>query len=214
MSDKTNAFFNDEEIDALQELMNIGFGQAAAELAEIIDISVQLSFPKLNTVRIDELPAFISEDIHNISKCNIIEQTFRGNVGGVAFLIFPYGTEKEFVSLFHADEDDELEHELFIDVEREVLSEVGNILIGACVSKIFDLLKTPVNYTPPHTMIGQRFEDKLFKGRFSGDDFAIMLKTDFSLSQKSVEGFLFLVNCQSAVEPLKKAIAELFASYE
>jgi len=210
---ETTVFFNEEEIDALQELMNIAFGQAAAELAEIIDISVVLSFPKLNAVRIDDLPTFIAEDLHDIAKCNIIEQSFRGTVGGVAFLIFPFGTEKEFVSLFHTEEDEQ-EQELFIDVEREVLSEVGNILIGACISKISDLLKTPVNYTPPHTMIGQRFDNKLFKGRFSGDDFAIMLNTSFSLNSKSVEGFLFLVNCQTAVQPLKKALAELFESYE
>lgn len=164
-------------------------------------------------MRISELPFFISGDIHYINKCNIIEQAFKGEAGGVAFLIFPYGTEKDFVSMFHADQNEE-DHELFIDVEREVLSEVGNILIGACVSKIFDLLKTSVTYTPTHTVIGHKFEDKFFRGRFSGDDFAIMLKTSFSLNEKSVEGFLFLVNCQSSVEPLKKALADLFESYE
>lgn len=214
---KNANFFTEDETDALQELMNIAFGQAAAELAEIIDISVKLSFPKLEVVQISALPRFISGDIHGSEQCrikyNIIEQTFRGNTGGVAFLIFPHGSEKEFVSLFHAD-DGEGDHELFIDVEREVLSEVGNILIGACVSKIFDLLKTPVTYLPPHTVIGQQFEDKFFIGRFSGDDFAIMLKTSFSLSEKSVEGFLFLVSCQSSVEPLKQALSDLFESYE
>ena len=54
-----SSYFSEEEIDALQELMNIAFGQAAAELAEIIDISVVLSFPKLETVKIEALPDFI-----------------------------------------------------------------------------------------------------------------------------------------------------------
>jgi len=205
--------FNDEEIDALQELMNIAFGQAAAELAEIIDISVHLSFPKLNTIKISDLPEFIKNDINCLAKCNIVEQTYKGKAGGVAYLIFPYGTEKDFVSLFHEDDDDS-ENDMFIDIEREVLSEVGNILIGACVSKIFDLLKTPVSYSPPHTIIGHMFEEHFVKSRFSGDDFAIMLNTSFSLSEKSVEGFLFLISNQNSLEPLKKALADLFASYE
>lgn len=210
---ENSPFFNDEETDALQELMNIAFGQAAAELAEIIDISVVLSFPKLNTVKVSELPLYISSNLPNVSKCNIVEQAFRGAAGGVAYLIFPAGTEGEFISLFHMD-DTPSASDMFIDIEREVLSEVGNILIGACVSKIFDLLKTSVTYTPPHTMIGTSFNSQFIKGRFSGDDFAIMLKTSFRLSEKSVEGYLFLINSQSSVIPLKNALKELFESYE
>lgn len=206
-------FFTEDEIDGLQELMNIAFGQAAAELAEIIDISVALSFPRLQSISVHELPEFIAENTNNMKKCNIVEQAFRGSAAGVAYLIFAHGTEKEFVSLFHTDETDS-DHDMFIDIEREVLSEVGNILIGACVSKIFDLLKTSVTYTPPHTMIGMTFSEQFVQGRFSGDDFAIMLKTSFTLSEKSVEGFLFLINHQSSVQPLKKALADLFESYE
>jgi len=208
-----SSYFSEEEIDALQELMNIAFGQAAAELAEIIDISVVLSFPKLETVKIEALPDFISNDISHHSLCNIVEQTFTGEAGGVAFLIFPDGSEKDFLTLFHLDKE-ECELELFTDAEREILAEVGNILIGACVSKIFDLLDSPVTYTPPHATIGTEFDKKFLKGRFSGDDFAIMLKTNFLLSENSIEGFLFLVYDQSSVEPIKQAIADLFESYE
>jgi len=209
----TEKFFTEEEIDALQELMNIAFGQAAAELAEIINISVELSFPDLKAVKVSELPEFIKNNIDNFTKCNIVEQSFRGAAAGVAYLFFPAGSEKEFVSLFHHD-GDSADYDLLIDIEREVLSEVGNILIGACVSKIFDLLKTPVTYTPPHTVLGQRFEDHFIKGRFADKDFAIMLKTNFSLSERSVSGYLFLINCQSAVKPLKESLAKLFESYE
>lgn len=206
-------FFNEEEVDALQEIMNIAFGQAAAELAEIIDISVELSFPKLETIKVSELPAFIAKNTNNLTTFNIVEQYFKGAAGGHAYLIFPYGTEKEFISLFHMDNENGHE-ELIIDVEREVLSEVGNILIGACVSKIFDLLKTSVTYTPPRTMINYNFEEKILTSKFDEDDFAIMLETSFTLSEKKVEGFLFLVNSKKSVDPLKKALQELFESYE
>ncbi|ADD68753.1 CheC, inhibitor of MCP methylation [Denitrovibrio acetiphilus DSM 12809] len=212
MSDTTQ-FFTEDEIDALQELMNIAFGQAAAELAEIIDISVKLSFPKLETVKVCDLPCKIADDTNNMSRFNIIEQVFRGKAGGIAYLLFPAGSEKDFISMFHMDGEENV-NDIVMDVEREVLSEVGNILIGACVSKIFDLLQTSVVYAPPVTMIGHSFEEQFFKGRFSDNDFAIMLKTNFCLSEKKIEGFLFLVNSHSSVEPLKQALANLFESYE
>jgi chemotaxis protein CheC len=211
-SSKSN-FFNEEEIDALQELMNIAFGQAAAELAEVIDISVELSFPKLNVVKVSELSDMILKNIGVNSRLNSVEQAYKGDASGLALLIFPFGTEKEFVSLFYADEE-EAETDIFADVEREVLAEVGNILIGACVSKIFDLLDTPVTYTPPHTAIGKELITDHLVGCFSKKDYAIMLNTKFSLSEKTIEGCLFLINCNKSIEPLKEALAKLFESYE
>lgn len=205
-------FFTFNEKDALQELMNIAFGQAAAELAEVIDVSVELSFPKLETVSVSELPFTISENTNKLTRFNIIEQAYKGPSNGVAYLIFPYGTEREFISLFHVEEDEI--GGMFIDIQRDVLSEVGNILIGACVSKIFDLLKTPVVYMPPHTSIGMQFQESVFKGRFTSNDFAIMLETSFCLSEKCVQGYLFLVNSEDSVGPLKKALADFMESYE
>jgi len=211
MPDKTN-FFEEDEIDALQEIMNIAFGQAAAELAEVIDISVDLSFPKMGMVSVDKLPEYINENIQSLEKCNMVEQSYKGSARGVAYLIFPHGTEKDFISLFHMEEVGT--NELFVDVEREVISEVGNILIGACVSKIFDLLKSTVIYAPPHTIIGSTFQRQFICERFKEGDYAIMLNTTFSLSEKTIEGYLFLINCQTSITPLKKALQELFESYE
>jgi chemotaxis protein CheC len=93
--------FTELEIDALQEVMNISFGNAAADLAEVIDIFIKLNVPHINVIKVPELADYINSEIKDFEICSIVEQNYHGNISGVAFLIFPYGIEIEFISYFH-----------------------------------------------------------------------------------------------------------------
>ena len=92
--------FTEMEIDTLEELMNIAFGGAAAELAETIDIFVELSTPKMKPIEVCNLTDYISGQIKDFGECSIVEQFYRGDIDGAAFLIFPFGVERDFLSLF------------------------------------------------------------------------------------------------------------------
>lgn len=48
-----------DEVEILQEIMNIAFGQAAADLAEVIDIYVELSVPYIKILHATELPMLL-----------------------------------------------------------------------------------------------------------------------------------------------------------
>ena len=56
--------FSDEERDILQEVMNIAFGKASAELAEVIDIYVVLSVPNIKPLKTAEVPQYIEEEYY------------------------------------------------------------------------------------------------------------------------------------------------------
>jgi len=109
--------------------MNISFGSAAADLAEIIDIFINLNVPDIQTIEITKLPAYIKEQIKDFDNCSIVEQKYHGDFGGVAFLIFPYGIEKELLSYFQQSENVTYESDEMILLEKEVLMEIGNILL-------------------------------------------------------------------------------------
>jgi chemotaxis protein CheC len=204
--------FDELEIDALQELMNIAFGQAASELSEVIDIKVHLSFPKLNIVNIEDLPDFINGNSCNYKSYGIVEQPYKGKISGVSFLLFPKGTEKDFLHIFHGDAFDN-NLDILSETEKEVLSEVGNILISACVSKLFDILDSSVTYMPPVTALDKAFSKEFIKGKFEDNDFSISLETSFSLGDKNIKGFLFLINHESSAAPIKEALSKIFKEY-
>lgn len=198
------------ELDSLQEIMNMAFGQAAADLAEVVDVFVQLNAPRVQLLTINELQQHLISTIPSYETSRVVEQHYRGEGEGVALLIFPHGAEHQLVSLFQPEHDELLESDTILELEREVLMEVGNILIGACIGRLFDLLKRGVTYLPPHSTNGHAFTGLVESGGFAEDDFAIMIQTCFNFEDREVSGHLFLVNRQSSLHALRSALNEFW----
>lgn len=209
-NEKNDEILSELEIGILQEIMNIGFGRAAAELAEVIDIFITLQAPNIQIIKADKLAGYISTEIRGFTSCSIVEQPYLGKVKGLAFLIFPHGAEKEFLSYFQDKDIDSMQSDILIDLEKEVLMEVGNILIGACMGKIFEVLSGLVTFQPPRVIIGETFYDAYLKGEFSKEDHAIIMKTGFSFEDRDVQGYLFLVNRAESGPELKRALEEFW----
>ncbi len=206
--------FSEMELDTLQEIMNMAFGTAAAELAEVVDVFIRLRTPEIKIIPINELPAFLARDIPNFQKTSVVEQQYRGQGDGMALLLFPPGAEKLLISFFQPEDSEILASDIRLELEQEVLLEIGNVLIGATVGRLFELLDRRINYMPPRTTGGYAFEDLLRRGAFTKDDFAITLRAEFSFEDRQVEGQLYLLNRQSAAEGLKRALGEFWSTYQ
>ncbi len=208
----------DEEVEILQEIMNIAFGQAAADLAEVIDIHVILSVPYIKILQATELPKYIKDELNDISNISIIEQKFLGRFKGSALMIFPSGAGKELIVLFGLEEDMTLESDPIETIEtlgRETLMEVGNILIGACIGKLAELLKDSVTYSPPRIIIENHpHHDTIPENQLCPSDSAIVLKTVFRFDEGDVNGFLFLVTSHESIQWLKEALQNFVGQYE
>lgn len=96
---------SDEEKEILQEIMNIAFGKAAADLAEVISIFVRLSVPEIAMVQVIDLPAYLRSEVSCCEPISIIEQNFWGEFKGSAFLVFRSGAGKELISLLDSGGD-------------------------------------------------------------------------------------------------------------
>lgn len=195
------------ELDALQETMNISFGSAAADLADIMDIFIKLTVPNILSVKIKDLPDYINGEIADFSTCNIVQQKYFGDFEGMAFLIFPYGNERDLISYFQHN-DDILKSDQLIDLEKEVLLEISNILIGACIGRIFEMLNSRISYQPPQIITGSDFDNKYVSSELNSMDLAITMKTCFSFDDRDSKGYLVLINSQDSIPHLKKALSQ------
>ena len=205
---------SEEEVEILQEIMNISFGQSAADLADVIDTAVVLSVPYIDIMDVPELPDYIRNHVKDYKNINIVEQKFWGKFRGDALLIFSSGAGKELISLLQADNKNVFESDPFDILERETLMEVGNILIGACVGKLSELLKDVVTYTPPMVIVEKDYREAISNGHYDEDKTAIILKTDFRFDKGDVSGFLFLVTSNDSVRWLKEALRTFIEQYE
>nr|WP_320115516.1 chemotaxis protein CheC [uncultured Desulfuromonas sp.] len=214
-SENLEDIFAQDEKDILQEVMNIAFGQASAELAEVIDIFVILSVPDIQVLKGNELPDYLCGELQSNGTVNIIEQSFLGKFAGQALLIFPTGAEKDLLTLFNQDQDDiQDNNDVDMDtLEQETLIEVGNILIGACIGKIAELLDDVVTYDPPRLMAKDLCLDDCTQSPVAAESFVISIRTVFRFEQQNVEGYLFLITNQQSIDWLKKALLAFLESF-
>ncbi len=204
--------FSDQEKDILQEIMNIAFGNAAADLSEIIDIYVELTAPKVRLIGAAEIPGHISERMRlGDDGTTLVVQNFWGNFNGMGLLVLPENAGMGLIRVMQdldGDEDRPLANQ-----EREILMEVGNILIGACVGKICELLDTFVTYTPPRIVSEAGRGGRSFLDSLEEDRFAILLETVFRFESVDINGQLLLITSQDAIEWLRKALNAFMEQY-
>jgi len=208
-----NELLSQLERDALQEIMNIAFGQAAADLTDVIDLYVTLTVPQIDVIMYNQIFSFINKEISGDKDISMIKQFFSGRFSGSSVLIFPLGEGKKLLEVFN--ENYEFAEKLYdLDVlEKETLIEISNIIMGACVSKIAELLGDVVNYSPPRYFQKDQINKSLEEAFAEKESFAIFFKTCFHFKEFDASGYLFLVCDFKALEWLKKAIDDYLKMY-
>jgi chemotaxis protein CheC len=190
------------QTDALTELINIGFGRAAASLSKLTGHRVQLEVPQVTMCPVGELSSalapYIDGDIASV------HQVFSGPVGGDALLVLDHrsaGILKELLT-------NEAPLPLSIDASaREVIAEVGNILLNACLGVFGNLLRVQVSFSVPHVTL-EALESVLESVIIDreGLRYALVVHAGFRMKGSSVTGYLIIVLSVASVARLMKAV--------
>jgi chemotaxis protein CheC len=212
-NDNTKEMITTEETDTLQEIMNIAFGRAASDLAEYVDIFVILNPPIIKVLQAFDLPSYLNNEIKDYDKVSVVEQNFWGKFKGNAFLVFPSGTGKRMISLFDS-ENKFFESEPTYELEKETFLEIGNILIGACIGKIAELLGDVTTYSPPRVVVENGFRGVVYDNLSDPDNLAIVLRTVFEFNEKNVSGYMFILTKQESFAWLKTAVHKFLEQYK
>jgi chemotaxis protein CheC len=131
--------------DALKELLNIGFGRAAASLSELTGHRVLLDVPAVSIHPLQDLKSALAAVVRD--EVASVHQIFSGQVAGDALLILNHQAAGILKWLLT----DEPALPLKVDASaREVLAEVGNILLNACLGTFGNLLDVQVSFSIPH----------------------------------------------------------------
>ena len=188
--------------DALKELLNIGFGRAASSLSQLTGHRVLLDVPAVSIHPIAEirsaLGSVIQEDVASV------HQIFSGPVAGDALLILDHagaGVLKQLLT-------DEQPLPLQIDASgREVLTEVGNILLNACLGTFGNLLDVQVSFSIPHLSLDtlQSVLQSLLVNR-EGMRYGLLVHAGFRLRDAEVTGFLIIVLSVASLDRLLRAV--------
>lgn len=175
--------------DALSELINIAFARTGAALSELTGHRVLLSPPEVAVYRTQELRGalakFVPGDVASI------HQVFAGPVAGDALLLLNYAGAVQLTDLLT----DENKTSNYLDESaREVLTEVGNILLNACLGMFGNLLNVHVTFSVPRLHLETL--DELIDSTTTDKTemhYALVVYTAFQVRDSSVKGFLVIV---------------------
>jgi chemotaxis protein CheC len=213
MPQNDNVMITTEETDLMQEIMNIAFGRAAADLAEYVDIFVLLSPPDVILLQASDLPVYINRELKDCDKVSVVEQSFWGKFKGNAYLFFPAGTGRSIISILDNGEE-VFQSDVAHEMEKETFLEIGNILIGACIGKIAELLGDFSTYSPPRVIVEKSSCDIVSSSLIIPGNVAIVLRTVFEFNEKNISGYLFVVTKQESFSWLKTALHKFMDQYQ
>jgi chemotaxis protein CheC len=200
--------FSPLEQDALKEAMNISFGSASAELNNLMDIFVKLNIPGIDIIEDMDLLTYLRKDNKDFDTTSMVLQDCYGDFEGRIILLFPYGAEKELISYFKNPDTPTFQSDELVELEKEVLLEIGSFLMGACVGKFYEFLRSRISYRPPQCLQGRTFRKLLtFSEGGEKESRFISLRTSFSFEDRSVAGQLYLIHREEAADYLKGALS-------
>ena len=134
----------DRQNDALTELINIAFSRTAASLSELTNARIELDVPKVTICPVDELSTRLADFLP--AEIASVHQVFTGTLTGDALLLLNY---EGAVMLTDLLTDGVFHSRRLNESGREVLAEVGNILLNACLGVFGNLLQVRVSFSVP-----------------------------------------------------------------
>jgi chemotaxis protein CheC len=189
------------QTDALTELINIGYARAAAALSELTGHRISLDVPEVAVHVIPEiaksLQQVISGDVVSIN------QIFSGPIGGNALLLL----DREAAMLLNRLLTDRTERPELDGAAREVITEVGNVVLNACLGAFGNLLKVQVTFTVPSLQV-ESVQKVIRSITVAGSEleYALIIHTRFHVRASDVSGYLVII---LGVTSLKTLLLEL-----
>ncbi len=177
-------------IDVLSEIGNIGAGNAATSLANMINKKIDMRVPKVNVLDFKDVPGLLGGEEKPV--CGIIFK-LDGDLDGTIMFILALDSVKRLLDLLMPG----LAQEELDEMAISAIKEVGNILSGSYVSSLSSLTNLRINMSIPSVaidMAGAILSVPAIQFGLVGDKILI-IENDFfeESSDEAVQGFFFLI---------------------
>jgi chemotaxis protein CheC len=194
------------ETDALSELFNIGLHRAAASLSDLTGRRVQVDIPRLWVCTMEELQATLTELISG--ELATVHQIFGGPVSGDAVLVMEY--EKAVVLADLMTNGEAALGGRLDQSAREVISEIGNVVLSSCLAAFGNVLRIAVTFSVPRIHIESL--DGMLRSVVVDEDhgvpYAMVAATLFQLAELEVSGYLVVVIGVNSLSLVTRTLSE------
>lgn len=202
--DNVSSLPSAEQFDAYREITNVAMGQAADLLARVLNRFVIMPIPNVSMIEYSELEMVL----HQVSERDNVSAICQGFVGGglagEALLLFTEASYEDIAELT------QYEDELDKTAEIELLMDLTNILIGACLKGIAEQFDIKLSLAHPKVL---KYYDNGRELVHENNKWKSTLAIDMhiAIEGKNIQGNLLLLFTEDSVSRFDQLISYLAA---
>ncbi|HOV80826.1 MAG TPA: chemotaxis protein CheC [Bacillota bacterium] len=197
------AAISEIHIDALKEISNIGLGNAATALAELLNKKVDMAVPKATFLEVEQIFPLLG-GLEEVVAC--VSLSVEGDVPGAVMFVFTEQSTYKLVDMlmgYKTGTTAELD-----DMGESAVMEIGNVLTGSFINAIGGMTGLRMNTSVPmfaFDMLGAVLSSFLVaSGHW--EDRLLLIETLFFQEQDEIKGHFFLLPETGGLERLFEAL--------
>ncbi|MBP7692593.1 MAG: chemotaxis protein CheC [Anaerolineales bacterium] len=196
---------NVSQLDAVTEVVNIGFSRAAAALSSLVGQRIVLAAPRVEFYTLDEFLARLPITI--LGEATTVHQIFQGALSGNALLLLDNASASVLVDLISGGPGELRPLSLS---DQEALIELGNIVLNAYLGSFGNLLKVHISFTVP--VLHSSAVRDIFRSltiEHNTLKYIMVISTEFRLTGGTVGGYVMLMMGLESIETLSRAVDQV-----
>lgn len=194
------------EEDLLTEMFNLGVGSASNSLSKMVDQEVKLSVPTVIFDSIENVAASIGNDQFICG----VTQEIKGPFNAQSMLLFPEEGSFEVVNRMLGDS---LSREMLVDMQQEALSEIGNIVLNACIGSIAQMLGSTFEVDLPSYKL-ETAEHILITDNRKSIDTVMFIHVEMTLSESAITGYMAFLLETGSMTKLQQSLKQALDSMQ
>ncbi|PRG27269.1 chemotaxis protein CheC [Burkholderia multivorans] len=205
-----DSVFTAEQRDALQEIANLAMGRAAARLAVLLGRFIELSVPRVRVVHAAEAGRALREMTGIDDNVTAVRQGFRSDIKGEAIVLCRSAGVGRLMSLVERTFGGGAHGGMA--TQDELVFDVANVLMGACVASILDELgRKPVFFPPGLLGTNVSFED-VFQPTVLAWSVALLLEVNFGLEDHAFRAHFVMLMAEDLIRLMGDALDALLSA--
>lgn len=199
--------FNEDQIDALREFINISIGQATSHVAELLDAFGTMHIPQISIKDMSELNQVIIDNIDKASNYYVMKQLFSGKFGGECLFIISEDSANNLGAHLY-----DIKEPLQDDITDAVM-ELTNIVTSSIISRLTEELDVQVQFFAP-TSNFLNASNIIDDDEITNYSKIIVVSTELEFRDYSICANIFILTKDEAINSLRdlidKKIEELY----
>lgn len=194
-----DTILNEDQKDILRELMNISLGEATSNIAQLLNAFGTMHIPHVEVSSTKNLDSIVSKDLIQSERYFVTKQLFSGEFGGeIIFTVDQNSSINLAKNVFKTDKSS-------LDDISDAVMELTNIVTSTIISRLATELSTTVQFFAPATSIIYPKEIIDYNEAVSYTS-VIILKTSIEFQEQNINGFIFILTKNGAIDRLVKLI--------